>query len=105
MSSDNILVIGRWPKAGGFEWRVADVGFSHYSSSYGASDPLITPGDARIIIQEFKSSKVFPDRQAAHKEARRIRKVYRDIQQALEYGTTDCDFDQSWAQLQALAQS
>lgn len=104
MSSDNILVIGRWPKKkGGFEYRVADVGYSQYSSTYGSGTRQITPGDAACVVEDFCNCEVFFDLSAARKEARRIRKEYFAFEQALEYGTTNQEFEETFSQLIAMA--
>lgn len=108
MSADNILVLGKWPVPNGFEYRVADVGFSQFSSTYGVWSErdgykLITPEDAVCVVTDFCGCQVFNSREEADAEVERIQKHYWDTQFPLEYGTTTREFKETFGELVGMA--
>jgi hypothetical protein len=111
MSADNIVVVARFPLGKdngedrqGFQFRVADLGFSGLPYESGWDDdgqPLPTRvADVEYLVSAFAHAQVFTDEAQALAEGhRQCRDGY------VEYGCSSVQFDKPWTEYEAEAQA
>lgn len=91
MSADNIVVVARFPLRGaeGFQFRVADLGFSGLPFSW-SGEPEVKVEDVEYMVDCFACAKVFTDASEASAEERRLLEDY------VEYGSSSALFALPW---------